>query len=153
MNALKKLSDLNLKLPPPPKPAGAYIPVIRVGTLVFTSGMLPLESGEIKIKGKLGKELDIKQGYKAAKVCTLNGLSAIKQKIGSLEKIKKVIRLNGYIRSEDGFTDQAKVLNGASELLVSLFGEAGRGSRTAIGVTELPLDSPVELDMIVEVKE
>jgi len=153
MNIEEKIKSLNLKLPEPPKPAGAYIPVVRAGSFIFTSGMLPIEAQKIKIKGKLGKEVNISQGYEAARICILNGLSAIKQEIGSLDKIKQVIRLNGYIQSEKGFTEQANVLNGASELLVSIFGEAGKHSRTAIGVSELPLNASVELDMTLGVEE
>jgi len=153
MNTEEKLKELNIELPEAPKPAGAYVPVARTGKLVFTSGILPVDAGEIKIKGKLGKELSLDQGQEAAGRCVLNGLSAIKKELGSLDKIKQVIRINGYVQSEKGFTDQAKVMNGASDLLVNIFGEKGKHSRTAIGASELPLNSPVEIDMIIEVEE
>lgn len=139
-------------MPELPKPKGSYVPAARAGSLIFTAGMLPLESGEIKIKGIVGKDIDIEDGQKAARIAVLNALSAIKQEIGTLNKIKRILRVNGSIRSEKGFADQAKVLNGASDLLLEIFGEAGKHTRTAAGVPELPLNSPVEIDMIAEVE-
>ncbi len=152
MEIEKRLEEKGYKLPDPPKPAGAYVPAVKSGNLIFTAGILPLEEGKLKIKGKIGfEELPSEQGYKAAQVAALNALSIIKDLTGDLDRIKRVVKLTGFIHSADGFTDQAKVLNGASDLLKEIFGDKGEHARVAVGVSELPLNSPVELEMVVEV--
>ncbi|MGC8778160.1 MAG: RidA family protein [Candidatus Caldatribacteriaceae bacterium] len=148
----QRLQALGLKLPPPPQPVGAYVPALQVGNLVFTSGQLPLREGALVYRGKLGDEVSVAEGKKAAELCVLNALSAIEAVIGNLERIKQVVRVVGYVASLEGFTAQPQVLNGASELLVHLFGERGKHVRVAIGVQELPLGAPVELEMMVMVE-
>ena len=142
----EKLKDMGITLPEPSKPVGSYLPVVKSGKLVFLSGVI---SGK---KGKVGKDLDMDEAYKEAEKCALILLSNLKKEIGSLDKVKRVVKLEGFVNSEKGFSDQPKVINGASDLLVRLFGERGKHARIAVGVSELPLDSCVEISMIVEVK-
>jgi len=142
---------MKIDLPSPPKSVGAYVPCVRTGNLVITSGMLPMVEGELKYKGKLGKEMSLEQGQEAAKTCILNALAAINDMIGDLGKIKQIVRVNGYVNSATGFTEQPKVLNAVSDLLVQTFGDIGRHTRIAIGVSELPLNAAVELDLTVQI--
>lgn len=152
MTVEERLRSLNIALPPVPQPVASYVPAVRIGNLVFTSGMIPMRDGEVQAKGKVGLDLNEDEAYEAARVACLNALSAIQSVAGDLSNVKQIVRVNGYVNSEDGFTDQPTVVNGASDLLVELFGEAGKHSRTSIGVDELPLDAAVEIDMIVELK-
>ena len=149
-----KIKELGLALPPAPKPVASYIPTLIVGDLLFTSGNLPLKDGKVFYTGKLGeKNNTIETGFEASKLATLNSLSAAKEKLGSLSKIKRVVKVTGYVNSSPGFTDQPKVVNGASDLLVSVFGqEFGKHVRTAIGVSELPLNAIVEIEFIYQIK-
>lgn len=147
-----KLKELNLALPEVAKPVAAYVPAVRCGDYVYTSGQIPLVKGEAKYKGKLGQELSIEEGYEAAKICALNCLAAIKSVTGSLDDVEKVVKVVGFVNSIPGFTDQPKVVNGASELVGKVFGEAGQHARSAVGVAELPLGVAVEVEMIVKVK-
>ena len=119
----EKLKKLNINIPVAPKPLASYIPVTRVGNLVFTAGQIPLENGTLKYKGKIGKEIDLETGKEAAKLCAINCLSVIKTEIDDLDKIKKIVKVTVFVNSVDGFTDQPKVANGASDLLVKLFEE------------------------------
>ncbi|MHA1595549.1 MAG: RidA family protein [Candidatus Baldrarchaeia archaeon] len=153
MGAEEKLAKLGIRLPEPPKPVAAYVPAVRVGNLIFVSGQIPMEQGELKFKGKVGKDLNVEQGYEAARLCAINALSIIKGLVGSLNKVKRVVRVTGYVNSADGFSEQHKVLNGASEFLREIFGEKGLHSRVAVGVSGLPLDAAVEVEMIVEVED
>lgn len=154
MDVEKRIEELGFKLPPPPQPAGTYIPALRVGNLVFTSGIFPFEEGTLKIKGKIGyEELSIEEGYNAAKIAVLNALSVVRETIGDLDRVERVIKVTGYINSGFGFTEQPKVLNGASDLLVNIFAERGKHARVCVGVSDLPLNAPLELELIVEVKE
>lgn len=146
-----KLKELGLTLPAPPKPVANYVPVVRVGDLLFLSGVLPSRDGQLIMTGKLGQELSIEQGMEASRVAVLNGLSIIRSATGSLDLVKQVVKMVGHIASASGFTDQPQVLNGASDLLVALFGEAGRHARVAVGVAELPRQAPVEIELIVQV--
>jgi len=120
--------------------------------MVYTSGQVPIEKGELKYAGKIGADLTVEEGQKAAEICVLNGLSAIKGVIGDLNKIEKILKVTVFVNSTDGFTDQPKVANGASVLLGNIFGDAGRHVRSAVGVNELPINSAVEIEMIVKVK-
>lgn len=147
----EKLKKLNIKIPVAPKPLASYIPVTRVGNLVFTAGQIPLENGTLKYKGKIGKEIDLETGKEAAKLCAINCLSVIKSEIDDLDKIKKIVKVTVFVNSVDGFTDQPKVANGASDLLVELFEEKGKHVRSAVGVSELPIDASVEVEMIAEI--
>lgn len=147
----EKLKKLNITIPVAPKPLASYIPVTRVGNLVFTAGQIPLENGILKFKGKISKDIDLETGKEAAKLCAINCLSVIKSEIGDLDKIKKIVKVTVFVNSADGFTDQPKVANGASDLLVELFEEKGKHVRSAVGVNELPIDASVEVEMIVEI--
>lgn len=145
-----KLKELGLSLPAPPKPVANYVPVVRVGDLLFLSGVLPSRDGQLIMTGKLGQELSIEQGKEASRVAVLNGLSIIRSEAGSLDRVKRIVKMVGHIASAPGFTDQPQVLNGASDLLVSVFGDAGRHARVAVGAAELPRQAPVEIELIVE---
>jgi enamine deaminase RidA (YjgF/YER057c/UK114 family) len=148
-----KLRQMGLELPDPPKPVASYVPCVRTGNLLFVSGQVPREKGVLKYSGHLGGERSLDDGYQAARICALNALSAVKQAVGSLERIRRIVKVTGYVASAHGFTDQPKVVDGASVLLVELFGERGQHARAAVGVNELPLGSTVELEMIVEVED
>lgn len=150
MSYEQKLTQLGLTLPAPPKPVANYVPVVRVGDLLFLSGVLPSRDGQLIMTGKLGQNLSIEQGMEAARVAVLNGLSIIRQEAGSLDRVKRIVKMVGHIASAPGFTDQPQVLNGASDLLVSLFGDVGRHARVAVGAAELPRQAPVEIELIVE---
>lgn len=148
----EKLNELGLTLPQVAKPLAAYVPALRVGNLVMTSGQVPLVEGVIKYKGKLGKDLTEEDGKKAAEICALNCLAAIKSVAGDLDKINRVVKLVVFVASAEGFVNQPEVANGASELVGKVFGEAGKHTRSAVGVGELPKGSAVEIEMIVELK-
>ena len=148
----EKIKELGYNLPEIAKPLAAYIPAIKTGELVFTSGQVPLVGGELKYNGKVGTDLTLEDGQRAAIICALNGLSAIKGLVGDLNKIEQIIKVTVFVNSANGFTDQPKVANGASEFLGSVFGDAGIHTRSAVGVSELPINSAVEIEMIVKVK-
>lgn len=152
MSFEKKMEEMGIEIPEAPKPVAAYVPAVKIGDFVYTSGQIPFVKGDLKYKGKIGKDLDEKEGYEAARVCALNCLSAIKGIVGSLDKIEKVVKVTGFVNSAPGFNLQPKVVNGASELLGEIFGEAGQHARSAVGVSELPIDAAVEVEMIVKVK-
>lgn len=147
-----RLKELGYSLPEPPKPIASYVPSVKVGKLLFVSGVLPIVNDTLPYVGKLGREVTLEQGYEAAKVAALNALSIIKSSLGSLEKVERFVRLVGYVASTDGFTEQSKVINGASDLLIQVFGERGKHARVAVGVAELPRGAPVEIEMIVQTK-
>ncbi len=145
------LNSKGIKIPEAPKPLASYIPVTKVGNLVFTAGQIPLKDGALAYEGKVGTDITVEEGMKAALICTINCLSVIKSEIGSLDNIKKIVKVTVFVNSADGFTDQPKVANGASDLLVEVFGDAGKHVRSAVGVNELPIGASVEIEMIVEV--
>ena len=147
-----RLSELGLVLPGAPKPVAAYIPAKQSGKLVFTAGQLPMVNGELISKGFLGQEVAIEDAIKAARVCTLNALAAIKGVIGDLDRIKQIVRVVGYVASIPTFTQQPAVVNGASELLLEIFGDAGKHARSAVGMAVLPLNASVEIELTVEVE-
>lgn len=132
-------------MPVAPAPVGAYVPVIRVGSLVITSGQLPVVGKEVVFAGKIGEKLHEQDGWDAARLCAVNALAQIKACVGSLEAVRRIVRVEGYVNSAPGFHAQPHVINGASELFTELFGEAGRHTRIALGVAELPLNAAVEL--------
>ncbi|WP_337865158.1 RidA family protein [Ignavibacterium sp.] len=148
----EKIKQLGFELPEVAKPLAAYIPAKQAGNLVMTSGQVPVVKGEMKYVGKVGKDLSEEEAQKAAQVCALNCLAAIKSVTGSLDLIEEVVKLTAFINSSDGFTAQPKVANGASELIGKIFGEKGLHVRSAVGVNELPLNAAVEIEMIVRVK-
>jgi len=147
----EKLKSLNIVLPNPPKPAGAYIPVVKSGNTVYVSGQIPIEDGTVAFKGKVPSVQSLEQAQKAAKLCVINALAQLKSELGSLDKISKILRVSGFVNSEPDFTEQPKVINEASDLLFEIFGEKGKHSRIAVGVASLPLGATVEIDMIVEI--
>ena len=148
----ERIKELGLELPEAPKPVAAYVPAVLVDKYIYTSGQIPFVNGELKFKGKIGQELNEQEGYEAAKVCALNCLSVIKSVIGDLDKIDRVIKVNGFVASAAGFNMQPKVINGASELIGQIFGDQGQHARAAVGVNELPLDAACEVEMIVKIK-
>jgi enamine deaminase RidA (YjgF/YER057c/UK114 family) len=147
-----KLNLLGLQLPTIPKPVAAYIPAKRSGKLVFTAGQLPMVNGELISKGLLGKEVEVEEANKAARICTLNALAAIKGVVGVLDRIKQMVKVVGYVASIPTFTQQPAVVNGSSELLLEIFGEAGKHARSAVGMAGLPLNASVEIELTVEVE-
>jgi len=147
-----KIKELGLALPAPPRPVAAYVPAVKAGKLIFSSGQLPVVDGKLRHQGKVGGALAEADGYQAARICALNCLSVIKEVAGTLDNVARIVKITGYVNSAPGFTRQPFVINGASDLLEEIFGEAGRHARSAVGVSELPLDAAVELEIIVELK-
>jgi len=147
-----KLKELGILLPEAPKPVAAYIPAKQSGKLVFTAGQLPMVQGELISKGLLGQDVEIEEANKAARICTLNALAAIKGVVGDLDRIKQIVRVVGYVASVPTFTQQPVVVNGASELLLEIFGESGKHARSAVGMAVLPLNASVEIELTVEVE-
>ena len=147
----EKLTELGLKLPEVAAPVAAYIPVLRSGNLVYTSGQLPMVEGALPMVGKVGDQVSPEDAKALAQRCALNALAAVKSEIGDLAKVKRVVKVVGFVASAPDFTGQPGVVNGASELLGAVFGEAGRHARSAVGVAVLPLDAPVEVELTVEV--
>lgn len=147
-----RIKELGLTLPETTRPVANYVPAVEVGNLIFVSGHVPTVGGQLHSKGKLGRELSIEQGQEAARVALLNSLSAVRSLTGSLDVVRRIVKLNGWVASAEGFGNQPQVINGASLLLEEIFGEAGKHARAAIGVAELPSGAPVELELIVEVQ-
>ena len=152
MSFESRLTELGIALPPAPKPVASYIPAVRVGDLLFLSGTGPFKDGKIAFTGKLGKDLTVEQGYEAARLTLLNALAMVRQELGTLDRVVRIVRLTGHVASAEGFTQQPAVINGASDLLVQIFGEAGRHARLALGAAELPLDMAIELELILQVR-
>lgn len=153
MDFEKQIKELKLTIPSLAKPVGQYVPAVKTGHLVYTSGQLPTSDGRLDFKGRVGKEVTTENAQRAAKIAVINALAAVKWVIRDLNRIQKIVRLNGFVCSAIDYYDHAKVLNGASELLIQIFGdEVGAHSRATVGVLELPMGSCVELDLIVEVK-
>jgi enamine deaminase RidA (YjgF/YER057c/UK114 family) len=152
MSPEDKLKMLGIVLPEAPQPLGSYVPVTRTGNLVFLSGILPLVEGKLLRQGKVGEDITIDDAREDAKRVVMNALAVLRSHIGSLNTVKRSIKITGYIASSPDFTEQPKVLNAASDLLHEIFGEAGRHARAAIGVTVLPLNAPVEIEFIFEVE-
>ena len=147
-----RIKEIGFSLPEAPKPVAAYIPAKQTGKLVFTAGQLPMVNGELISKGLLGQDVEIDEANKAARICTLNALAAIKGIIGDLDRIKQIVRVVGYVASVPTFTQQPAVVNGASELLLEIFGENGKHARSAVGMAVLPLNASVEIELTVEVE-
>jgi len=152
MTIINKINQLGYELPIPPKPVGSYIPAVRTGSLIFTSGQLPFKDGELIATGKVPTDISIEDAQAAARQALLNALAVIAREAGSLEAITQVVRLNVFVNSAAGFTDQAKVADAASELLTDIMGSPGKHTRCTIG-SVLPLNAPVELDMVVQVTD
>jgi enamine deaminase RidA (YjgF/YER057c/UK114 family) len=145
-----KLAELGIELPAVPAPAGADVPAVRTGSLVYTAGQVPFVDGKIAATGKVGGEVSLEQGKALARVCALNALAAVHSLVG-VDAVVRVVKVVGFVASAEGFTDQPEVLNGASELFGEVFGDAGQHVRSAVGVAELPRGVPVEVELIVEV--
>ena len=145
-----KLREVSIELPIPPSPAGSYIPVVTTGNLAFVSGQIPMREGKVVFEGKVPEQQSLESARDAAKICIVNGLAQLKANLGSLDKIRKFVRISGFVNSSPNFTEQPKVINAASDLLVEIFGEMAKHSRIAVGVASLPLNSTVEIDMVVE---
>lgn len=151
MNAPAPWSELEQMLPPAPVPVGSYVPVVRTGNLLFTSGVLPMKEGQLAYTGPVGSyTVSLEDGQEAARLCALNALSIVRAEIGDFVRLIRVVKLTGYVSSTPSFTEQPAVINGASDLLAQFFGEQGRHARAAVGVAALPLGASVELDLIVE---
>lgn len=147
----KNLAQLGLTLPPVVAPVAAYIPAIRTGALVYTSGQLPFVDGQLSATGKVGAEVSLEDAKEAAKLCALNAIAAVHDLVG-LDAVVRIVKVVGFVASAPGFTDQPQVINGASELLGAVFGDAGVHARSAVGVAELPRNTPVEVELIAEVR-
>jgi len=150
MSVADRLAELGLALPPVATPAGAYVPAAVSGNLVFTAGQLPLIGGVLPAIGKVGAEVGADEAKEFARVCALNALAAAESVIGSLDRVTRVVKVVGFVASAPDFTGQPGVINGASELLGEVFGEAGIHARSAVGVAVLPLDAPVEVELVLE---
>ena len=150
MSVETNLAALGLELPEVATPAGAYVPAVISGNLVFTAGQIPLVDGKLMAEGRLGAEISAEQGKEIAQRCALNAIAAVKSVLGDLERVKKVVKVVGFVASTPEFTAQPGVVNGASELLQAAFGDVGIHARSAVGVAVLPLNSPVEVELIVE---
>jgi enamine deaminase RidA (YjgF/YER057c/UK114 family) len=147
----QRLAELGLTVPEVVAPLAAYVPAVRSGSYVFTSGQLPKQDDQMQSVGKVGAEVDLETAKVAARICALNALAAVRSVTGDLSAVTRVVKVVGFVASAPGFTDQPVVVNGASELLLDVFGDIGAHARSAIGVASLPLDAPVEVELVVEV--
>lgn len=146
----ERLRELGHDLPEVPVPAGSYVPATRSGDLIFTAGQVPFKDGELPVTGKVGDAVSLEEARDAARLCALNALAAAAAEAGGLDNVRRVVKVTGFVASAPGFNGQPQVINGASELIGEVFGDAGLHARSAVGVAELPLDSPVEVEIIVE---
>jgi len=148
----ERLEQLGFSLPEATRPVANYLPAVRAGNLLFVSGQLGVAGGKVKYQGKVGADLTVEQGYEAARLAALTALAVLRAELRELDRVRRVVKVFAAVNSASGFNQQPKVVNGASDLLVEVFGEAGRHARTAVGVSELPMDAAVEVDLIVEVE-
>lgn len=149
-----RLKALGYELPAVTRPAGSYVPAaLATGALLFTAGQLPFKDGQLPYTGKVGADVSVEDAKEAARLCALGALAAVKAEAGTLENVRRIVKVAGYVASAAGFNNQPEVMNGASDLLSGLFGDRGFHARTAVGVAELPLDAPVEIEFIVELAE
>lgn len=151
--AEQRLAELGIVVPQLPPPVAVYVPAVRTGRVVYASGQTPTIDGVLQVRGRLGEGVSIEEGQRAARLAGLNCLAEVRALLGSLDAVSRVVRLTGYVASAPGFGEQPYVMNGASELMEQVFGDAGRHARSAIGVAELPFGAPVEVELIVEVAE
>ena len=147
----ERLAELGLAVPEVPTPVAVYLPAVRTGNYIFTSGQLPMRDGQLIATGKVGGEITAEQAVECARQCALNAIAAVRAEIGDLSKIKRIVKVVAFVASTDDFTGQPGVANGASELFGAVFGDVGRHARSAVGVSVLPLDAPVEVELLVEV--
>lgn len=153
MSIETKLEELGITLPEAPAAVAAYLPWIQSGNLIFTSGQLPFRDGQIAYAGKLGTEISEEDGYQAARQCALNAIAQLKAATGNLDKIQKIVRIEGYVHCSEGFRGHPQVLNGASDLVAEIFGKNGRHTRLALGINEMPLNAAVQLSMTAEITD
>ena len=156
MKVEKKLAEMGLTLPPPPKPVATYVPAVRSGNLLFVAGHGPAfeKDGKVQyLRGKVGRELNVEQGYEAARQVALNILQTIKREVGDLDKVKRFVKVLGFVNCTEDFQDQPRVINGASDLFVALYGDAGCHARSAVGMVQLPFGIPVEIEAVVEIED
>ena len=153
MNPEARLAELGLSLPTPPAAAGSYVPTVRTGKLLYCSGTICAVNGQMTHTGQVGREHTVQSGYQAAEVCALNTLANIKAAVGSLDKVARIVFVSGFVNAVDGFTESPAVINGASDLLVKVFGEAGKHARAAVAVNGLPRGSTTEVQLVVELKD
>ena len=151
MTPEERLAELGLAIPEVVAPVAAYVPAVRTGGYVYTSGQLPLRDGELMRIGKVGSEVSPEEAHECARQCALNALAAVRSEVGELSAVTRVVKVVGFVASAPGFTAQPQVVNGASELLGQVFGDSGQHARSAVGVAVLPLDAPVEVELVVEV--
>ncbi len=151
IKAEDRLKELGIDIPQVQTPLGAYVPAVITGHLIYISGQLPMVSGELTLKGKVGSEISLEQGMEAARRASVNAVAVLKNELGDLDRIERIVKITGYVASAPGFNQQANIMNGASELFFQVFGEAGRHARVAVGVSELPLDAPVEIEVIAQI--
>lgn len=151
MSIEERLKELGLVLPQVAKPLASYEPALLVDSYIYTSGQLPLEGGALVCKGRLGEGVSIEEGHRAARLCALNCLAAVKFVLGSLDLVERIVKVTGFVASSKDFTEQPRVVNGASDLLFEVFNEKGRHARSAVGVNQLPLGAPVEIEMVVKI--
>ena len=151
MGAEQKIKELGLTLPQPPTPVANYVRAVKTGNLLFVSGHGPYSDGKTKVSGKVGRELTLDEGYQAARNVALNCLATIKATIGDLDKVKRIVKMLGMVNCTDDFKDHPKVINGCSDLLVTIFDDAGKHARSAVGMQALPNQIPVEIEMILEI--
>jgi enamine deaminase RidA (YjgF/YER057c/UK114 family) len=149
----QRLAGLGLTLPPVTPPLAAYVPAVRSGSFVYTAGQLPVVDGQLLATGKVGAQIGVAEASALARTCALNALAAAASVAGSLSAIRRIVKVTGFVASAPDFTGQAQVVNGASELLLEVFGEAGRHARSAVGMAVLPLDAPVEIELIAEISD
>ena len=150
---VERLAALGLSLPPVAAPGGAYVPAVRAGQFIYTAGQIPTVDGKLLAVGKVGGEVSVSDAAGLARTCALNALAAAAAAAGGLAAIRRIVKVTGFVASAPGFTSQPQVVNGASELLIDVFGEDGRHARSAVGVAELPLGVPVEVELIAEVRD
>lgn len=153
MSFEKKVKELGIIIPTPGVPTAAYEPGVLVDGLIYVSGQLPVVKGDMKYKGIINKDVSVKEGYEAAKICAINALGVVKKLAGSLDNVEKIVQVQGFVNSTNDFTEQPQVINGASDILSTIFGNAGKHSRFAIGNSGLPLGASVEVGMIVKIKK
>lgn len=149
----ERIKELGLELPEAAKPSFIYVPVVVHNGVAYISGQLPKVNGEVKVIGKVGGDVSIEDAKESARICILQGLSCLKEEIGSLDRVERILKLTGFVNSAAGFNKQPKVIDAASELIVEIFGEKGRHARSAVGAAELPRSTPVEIEMIVAVRK
>lgn len=152
MNPEAKLAELGLTLPPPPAAAGSYVPTVRTGSLLYCAGTICFLNGQMTHTGQVGKEQTVQTAYKSAEICALNTLANIKAALGSLDRVARIVFVSGFVNAIDGFSDSPAVINGASDLFVKVFGDAGKHARAAVAVNGLPRGSTTEVQVVVEVK-